>query len=125
MFINWVIGMLAKRKTMQASKLYPIVFSIHEGEIEEFLNWMRNHSCPFTRNSRVKKLLEEYTNHEIIANGLVSTAFEEYGDEMNNKGKAFSITLLPTALGTEYRLNCSCGEVFESSYSKEIGSRTA
>ncbi|MGI6778530.1 MAG: hypothetical protein ACOX7R_11145 [Acetivibrionales bacterium] len=125
MFINWIIGLLSKRKTTHESELYPMVFSIHQSEIDEFINWMRNHSCNYTKNSHVKKLLSEYTNQEIIANGLVSAVFEEYGDETHSKGNAFSITLFPTAFGTEYKLNCSCGEVFEPSYSKEIKSKTA
>lgn len=125
MFINWVIGFLGKIKYMKPSGSYPMVLSIHEGEIEEFLNWMRNHTCSYTENIRTKKLLKQYTNEEIIMNGLVSAVFEEYGDDLGKKGKNFSITLFPSSFGTEYKLKCACGKEFVPSHSKDLKSKTA
>lgn len=97
-------------------KIYPIVFSIKEREIEAFLEWMREHDCAYMRFNRTKEILKGYTNEEIIMNGLVSMAFEQYGNDGSKVEADISFILNPSVLGTKYKLQCKCGEEFEPAY---------
>jgi len=125
MFINWLIGIIGKDKPIESSKVYPMVFSIHEGEIEEFLNWMRVHNCHYVKNCKTKDLLNQYSNEEIIKNGFVSMAFEQYGNDGTKSEGDISIILSPSVLGTNYKLRCRCGEEFEPTNGKQAKKKSA
>lgn len=113
MFIKWFLGAINKSDESKTMKVYPMVFSIHQNEIEELLDWVRYHKCPYMKHSSAKEIIKGYTNKEIIENGLVSMALEQFGNDGSKRDSNISIIVIPSVIGTKYKIRCKCGEEFE------------
>lgn len=113
MFIKWFLGSTNKTNEVKPSRIYPMVFSIRQSEIEALLDWMRSHNCPYMEHSTAKEVIKGYTNKEIIENGLVSMALEQFGNDGSKKESDISIIVIPSVMGTKYKIRCKCGEEFE------------
>lgn len=113
MFVRWSLEKTSTIRKFDAPKIYPMVFSIHEDEVNKFLDWMREHDCEYSSKNKTRDILKGYTNEEIIKNGLVSMVFEQYGNDGSKCEGFISIILMPSVLGTKYILRCKCGEEFE------------
>ena len=113
MFIKWFLGSACKASDVKPSRVYPMVFSIHQIEIEALLDWMRHHNCSYMKHSTAKEVIKGYTNKEIIENDLVSMALEQFGNDGSKKESDISIIVIPSVMGTRYKVRCKCGEEFE------------
>jgi len=113
MFINWLIGEIGRKRQTKSDKMYPVVFSIREDEVNTILDWMKNHNCCYAQNNTAREILNGYTNNEIINNGFLSMAFEQYGNDGSKNESDISIVLIPSVMGTRYKVVCRCGEEFE------------
>ncbi|NLC68607.1 MAG: hypothetical protein GX754_07470 [Clostridiaceae bacterium] len=113
MFIKWFLGAINKSGESKNLKVYPMVFSIRQDEIEDLLDWIRYHKCSYMEHSSAKEIIKGYTNKEIIENGLVSMALEQFGNDGSKKESNISIILIPSVMGTRYKIRCKCGEEFE------------
>lgn len=113
MFIKWFLGSTSKTNRVNSNKFYPMVFSICQAEIEALLDWMRSHNCPYMKHSTAKEVIKGYTNKEIIENGLVSMALEQFGNDGSKQESNISIIVIPSVMGTKYKIRCRCGEEFE------------
>ena len=112
MIINWFLGQIGKNHDLDVSKIYPVAFSVHQDELFCMLDWMCDHTCPYTVKKNAKRLLAAYSNEQIIESRLVSTVFEYDGDDGGMGESSVSIIITPSAKGTEYTLRCRCGAVF-------------